>query len=222
MKRVLLASLSLLAIAAAATPAASADLPRQMPVKAPAYVPAYYNWTGLYVGINGGGAFGNSNWSALGTSFNTSGGLIGGTVGYNWQMGQAVFGLEGDADWSSLSSSTTAGCPPGCKTESNWLSTIRGRLGYAADRWMPYVTAGAAFGNIDADIPGFAGVDTTKTGWTAGGGVEFAISGPWTAKVEYLYVDLGNAGCSLACGTASPNNVSLKENVVRGGINYRF
>jgi len=161
MKRVLLASLSLLAIAAAATPAASADLPRQMPVKAPAYVPAYYNWTGLYVGINGGGAFGNSNWSALGTSFNTSGGLIGGTVGYNWQMGQAVFGLEGDADWSSLSGSTTAGCPPGCKTESNWLSTIRGRLGYAADRWMPYVTAGAAFGNIDADIPGFAGVDTT-------------------------------------------------------------
>jgi outer membrane immunogenic protein len=223
MKRILLTSLSLVALTAAATQATAADLPRQMPVKAPAYVAPYYNWTGFYLGINGGYGFGNSNWSGAGTgSFNTNGGLIGGTAGYNWQLGQAVLGLEGDGDWSGISGSTTNSlCPGGCKTSNNWLATARGRLGYAADRWMPYVTGGAAFGDIKASIPGFTSVDTTKAGWTVGAGVEFAISGPWTAKLEYLYVDLGSANCAT-CGPSAPDNVSLKENIVRGGINYRF
>jgi outer membrane immunogenic protein len=223
MKRILLTSLSLVALAAAATQATAADLPRQMPVKAPAYMAPYYNWTGFYLGINGGYGFGNSNWSAAGTgNFNTNGGLIGGTAGYNWQIGQAVLGLEGDGDWSGISGSTTNSlCPGGCKTSNDWLATVRGRVGYAADRWMPYATAGAAFGDIKASIPGFTAVDTTKVGWTVGAGVEFAISGPWTAKLEYLYVDLGNASCAV-CGPSSPDNVSLKENIVRGGVNYRF
>jgi len=222
MKRLLLASLSLMAIAAASQ-AVAADLPRQMPVKAPAYVAPYYNWTGFYLGVNGGYGFGNSNWSGAGTgTFNASGGLIGGTAGYNWQFGQAVVGLEGDGDWSGISGSTNnALCPGGCQTSNNWLATARGRLGYAADRWLPYVTGGAAFGDIKAAIPGFAGVDTTKAGWTVGAGVEFAINGPWTAKLEYLYVDLGNDNCG-SCGVSSPDNVSLKSNIVRGGINYRF
>jgi outer membrane immunogenic protein len=223
MKRILLTSLSLAAIAAAATQAMAADLPRQLPVKAPAYVAPYYNWTGFYLGINGGWGFGHSNWNGAGTgSFNTNGGLIGGTAGYNWQLGQAVLGLEGDGDWSGINGSTTNSvCPGGCKTSNNWLATARGRLGYAADRWMPYVTGGAAFGDIKASIPGFTGVDTTKAGWTVGAGVEVAIAGPWTAKLEYLFVDLGNAKCAV-CGPSSPDNVSLKENIVRGGINYRF
>lgn len=223
MKRILLTSLSLVAIAAAATQAMAADLPRQLPVKAPAYVAPYYNWTGFYLGINGGWGFGNSNWNGAGTgSFNTNGGLIGGTAGYNWQLGQAVLGLEGDGDWSGINGTTTNSlCPGGCKTSNNWLATARGRLGYAADRWMPYVTGGAAFGDIKASIPGFTGVDTTKAGWTVGAGVEVAIAGPWTAKLEYLFVDLGNANCAV-CGPSSPDNVSLKENIVRGGINYRF
>jgi outer membrane immunogenic protein len=220
MKRMLLASAGLLAMATAAM---AADLPRQMPVKAPAYVPAYYNWTGFYLGLNAGGGFGRSRWDGIPTnSFNTSGALVGGTAGYNWQYGQAVLGLEGDADWSGISGTTNVNCPLGCKTSNNWLSTIRGRLGYAGDRWMPYVTGGAAFGDIKASIPGFSSIDTTKAGWTVGAGLEFAIAGPWTAKVEYLYVDLGNANCGIACSGISPDNVSLKENIVRGGINYRF
>jgi outer membrane immunogenic protein len=223
MKRILLTSLSLVALAAAATHATAADLPRQIPVKAPAYIAPYYNWTGFYLGINGGYGFGNSSWSSPSSgSFNTNGGLIGGTAGYNWQLGPAVLGIEGDGDWNGISGTTNNNCAPGCKTSSNWLATVRGRLGYAADRWMPYVTAGGAFGDIKASIPGFSGMDTTKAGWTAGAGVEFAISGPWTAKLEYLYVDLGSANCGFSCGGFPPDNVSLKENIVRGGINYRF
>ncbi len=122
--------------------------------KAPVYVP--YSWTGFYVGLNGGGGFGNSSWDSTGNR-NISGGLAGGTIGYNYQWGRAVFGVEGDIDWADIDGSTNNGCPLGCKTRDNWLSTVRGRLGYAADRFMPFITGGAAFGDIRASTPGFAG-----------------------------------------------------------------
>ena len=128
-----------------------------------------YNWTGFYIGINGGGGFGRSQWDSTG-SFNTSGGLVGGTVGYNYQFGQGVVGLEGDIDWANINGTTNTSAPLGCKTSDHWLSTVRGRLGYAADRFMPFVTGGAAFGDIRASTPGFAGASTTNAGWTVGGG----------------------------------------------------
>jgi outer membrane immunogenic protein len=226
MKRILLAA-GLLALAGSIGAAEAADLsrpPPAMPTKAPYFVP-YYNWTGFYVGVNGGGAWGNSAWSGLiPSSFTTSGGLLGGTVGYNWQFGQFVWGLEGDADWTDMRGTANIAACAGfvCRTRNDWLSTARGRVGYAIDRFMPYVTGGLAVGNIRATNP-FGGVDSTNAGWTAGAGVEVAIAGPWTAKVEYLHVDLGNANCGLACGfPVGGNTVSLTSEVVRGGINYRF
>ena len=123
-----------------------------MPAKAPAYIAPIYNWTGFYVGINGGGGWGGSEFSAPFStgSFDTSGGLVGGTIGYNWQMNQFVFGLEGDIDWSNIrGSAACAGTT--CEARNDWLSTVRGRFGYAFDRFMPYVTGGAAFGNIKTD-----------------------------------------------------------------------
>jgi outer membrane immunogenic protein len=223
MKRVILACVGVLALGGTA---AAADLPPAGPVpyyKAPAYAPAY-NWSGFYLGINGGGGWGRSDWTTTG-GFNTSGGLVGGTIGYNYQINQAVLGVEGDIDWADINGSvTTAGCPAAtatCTTGDNWLSTVRGRLGYAADRFMPYVTGGAAFGDINASGPGLAGNDTTNVGWTLGGGIEFAIAGHWTAKAEYLYVDLGHVACGVACGAAT-ENVSWKSNIGRVGINYRF
>jgi outer membrane immunogenic protein len=221
MKRLCLALIGLMALAGSA---AAADLPRPAPVpyyKAPpAYMP--YNWTGFYIGINGGGAFGTSNWDSNG-SRNISGGLVGGTIGYNYQWGQAVFGVEGDIDWADINgTSTNATCPLGCKTSDTWLSTVRGRLGYAADRFMPFVTGGAAFGDIRASTPGFASASSTNAGWTLGGGIEGAITQNWTAKVEYLYVDLGNFNCGLNCGVGVTNNVSFKTNILRAGINYKF
>jgi outer membrane immunogenic protein len=228
MKRFLLASAGVLVMAGSLGGASAADLSRPPPpmvTKAPYFAP-YYNWTGLYAGINGGYAWGSSNWSAMGSSFDVNGGLFGGQVGYNWQFGQFVFGLEGDGDWSGLRGSNNlffCGAAA-CQTRNDFLATARGRVGYAADRWMPYLTAGLAVGNIHTTNAGFPGVDQTNAGWTVGGGLEVAVVGNWTAKAEYLYVDLGTAGCGVVCGPPFPagNNVGLTTNVVRGGINYRF
>lgn len=219
MKRVFLASVAVVALTGAA---AAADLPAAPApyYKAPVAVP-YYNWSGFYLGVNGGGAFGRSSWDSTG-GFNIDGGVVGGTVGYNYQFGRAVFGVEGDIDWSGVKNSTTTGCPAGCQTSDSWLSTVRGRLGYAADRFLPYITGGAAFGNIQASTPGFAGASATNAGWTIGAGLEFAIAGNWTAKAEYLYVDLGSFNCGVSCGVAGVDNVSFRENLIRGGVNYRF
>jgi outer membrane immunogenic protein len=222
MKRSLAAALGFLAFAAA-MPASAADLPRSTPYKAPAYV-AQYNWTGFYLGINGGGTWGDSDWNGLAVSNSPSGGLIGLTAGYNWQGAGSpwVFGLEGDIDWSNIRGSTTAApCTTSCETRNSWLSTARGRIGYAFDRFMPYVTGGAAFGDIKAAPAGLAGTKDTNVGWTVGVGIEGVIAGNWTAKVEYLYTDLGDTTCAAAnCGTAT--NVDLQLNVLRAGLNYRF
>lgn len=228
MKLILAASVSTLALVGALAPAAAADLPRQMPAKAPAYVAPYYNWTGFYIGINGGGAFGDSSWSAptVGGStgdFNVSGAMIGGTVGYNWQFGQFVAGLEGDIDWTNIKGSTLTNCGAiACETRNDWLGTARGRIGYAFDRVMPYVTGGVAFGNIKGVSTGFAGVDETNVGWTVGGGLEVAVFGNLSVKGEYLYVDLGSVGCGASCGALAGNNIDLRTSIVRGGLNYRF
>ena len=219
MKRVVFACLGMLGLAATAN---AADLPRRYdPVPQRTFVPVY-NWTGFYIGINGGGGWGDSKWDSVG-SFDVSGGMIGGTVGYNWQSAQWVFGLEGDLDWTNINGSSTAACVAGCKTSNNWLATVRGRVGYAFDRFLPYVTGGLALGNIKASQPGFTGGDDTNAGWTVGGGLEFVIAGNWTAKAEYLYVDLGKFNCGLACGNGiNPDNVSFSSHLVRGGVNFRF
>jgi outer membrane immunogenic protein len=219
MKRLFVAGVALVGLTGAAV---AADLP---PGGAPYYAAPYalpvFTWTGFYVGVNGGGGFGNSAWDTT-SSFSTTGALVGGTIGYNYQMGPAVLGAEGDIDWSNIKGTTTTGaCPAGCTTSDSWLSTLRARLGYAAGRFMPYVTGGGAFGNINAATPGLVGGGATNVGWTVGAGLEFAIAGHWSAKAEYLYVDLGKFNCGAGCGAPS-DNVSFTTSLVRGGINYRF
>ena len=221
MKRFLVAGLGLVALAA--MPASAADLPRgSMPYKAPAYV-AQYNWTGFYLGINGGGAWGDSDWNGFAVSNSPSGGMIGGTAGYNWQGAGSpwVFGLEGDIDWTNIRDNATACGALNCQTKNNWLGTVRGRVGYTFDRFMPYFTGGLAFGDVEANIAGFAGSKDTNLGWTVGVGIEGVIAGNWTAKLEYLHADLGDTTCSaIACGAAT--NVDLSLNILRAGLNYRF
>jgi outer membrane immunogenic protein len=189
----------------------------------PAQVTQAYNWTGFYIGANGGGGWGHSYWDANATGMNLSGAQVGGTAGYNWQSGNAVFGLEGDLDWSNLKgSATTTLCPFGCNTSDTWLSTVRGRAGYAFGGVLPYVTGGLAVGDIRAGFPGFATASTTNAGWTVGGGIEVALPGNWSAKAEYLHVDLGRFDCGIDCGAAGTDNVSMHDNVVRAGLNYHF
>ena len=159
MKRFLLAVTAGLMAASMASPSFAADLPRPA-YKAPMYV-APFSWTGFYVGLNGGYGFGKSNWTnALGTTgdFDVKGALAGGTLGYNLQTGAWVWGLEGDIDYSWMQGSVVnaaVGCGgAGCETRNTWLATGRGRIGYAWDRFLPYITGGAAYGNIKSTQPG--------------------------------------------------------------------
>ncbi len=230
MKRFTLTACVGLIAAAVASPSFAADLPPptyQTPsYKAPAYSPEYYvapfSWTGFYLGINGGYGFGSSNWTNVtGTSgdFDVSGGLAGGTLGYNLQTGVWVWGIEADAAYSWIKGS---GCGANCETRNDWLGTARGRIGYAWDHWMPYLTAGAAFGDVKMTPFSGGGSETkTKIGWTAGVGVEYAFLGAWSAKIEYLYVDLGTATVSAATAGLD-NDVKFSTSIVRGGVNYRF
>jgi len=221
MRRFLLTTICLCALTGGAF---AADLPRGAPpAKEPVFL-AGYNWTGFYAGINGGYGWADSNWSAFGTGSNPSGGLVGGTLGFNWQgVGSPyVFGVEGDIDWSDIKGRFVNGaCPSGCETKNTWLGTLRGRLGYAADRVMPYFTGGLAIGDVQATRASFGSVSDTQVGWTIGAGVETAVAANWTAKIEYLYVDLGSMSCNApACLPGT--NVSFHTNIVRAGVNLRF
>ena len=157
--------------------------------------------------------------------------MVGGTLGVNFQTSAFVFGVEGDWDYSAINTGTTASIctfSGSCQTGNNWLATARGRAGYAADRVLFYATAGGAFANVQTN---FNGTTTTHTqsGWTAGAGLEWAFADNWTAKVEYLYVNLGNgsvncatAACLAFAGAPIPVSVGLTENLFRAGVNFKF
>jgi outer membrane immunogenic protein len=208
----------------------AADLPQAPPpAQAPvAYVPTLapvYNWGGIYVGVNGGYGFGHSEWTggALSTgNFNTSGFVVGGTLGFNYQVDAFVLGGETDLDFTGIQGTSGACTVLGaiCQTSNDWLGTTRGRLGYAADRVLFYGTAGAAYGNVQANVNGVTN-SNTEFGWAAGAGIEAAFADNWTARVEYLYVDLSKASCGSACGGA-PVSVSFADSIVRAGIDFKF
>ena len=235
MKRILLGAFAVLTTFAMAAPSFSADLPRQgygtgygtgyrPAYKAPMWV-APFSWSGFYAGINAGYGWGTSDWSSAATtgSPKVKGGLAGVTLGYNLQTGVWVWGVEGDFDasWMKGTATGTGACAgAGCTTKDTWLGTTRLRVGYAWNRWLPYLTGGAAFGNIKMTPVGGPDESKTRVGWTAGAGVEWAFAGPWSAKFEYLYVDLDKATCGAACVLST--NVSFKENLFRVGVNYRF
>jgi outer membrane immunogenic protein len=200
--------------------------------KAPVVAPAaVYNWTGLYAGIEGGWGWGSTNHTDLTPTpfdrgpWNINGGFLGGTVGYNWQMNQFVFGLEGDGSWADIHKDFHGvACNSGlCFTDIRSLGTIRARGGIAMNNWLFYLTGGAAVADVRAGIYGCSPTscigDTTRWGWTGGGGVEWGFAPQWSAKLEYLYADLGNKVNYL---TGFNNTVSVTSNIIRGGINYHF
>src|SRR6185312_7753145 len=161
-----LAALALLAIPFAAS---AADMPVKNYYKgAPRSVMSYYNWSGLYVGAVVGYGFGSSTWSPSGLSISPKGMMYGATLGYNWQMGSFVYGLEGDYSISSVKGSVAC-LAFSCETSNTSLGTVRGRIGYAMDRFLPYFTAGAAFGNIKASTTAGNGDSASKIGWALGG-----------------------------------------------------
>lgn len=215
MKKVLLASACLFALAA---PASAADLAARPYTKAPVAPVAVYNWTGFYLGIVGGGAWENSS-----TDPKMKGGFVGGTAGYNWQTGNVVFGLEADGSWADVNASATAlGVTVSSKTDA--LGTVRGRIGYAVNQVLFYGTGGYAWidNKISVSALGVTVSDTKwHSGWTVGAGVEAFFAPQWSVKGEYLYRSLGsenyfsNLGAPLASGT-------LNLHTVQVGVNYHF
>ena len=191
------------------------------------------NWTGAYVGVEGGYGWGETRHSdATGFnsgSFSANGGLFGGTAGYNFQSGPLVYGIEGDMSWADMSGKSI-NCSGTCGTHLSDLGTVRGRLGYSFGTIMPYATAGLAFGDVHGDEGPIAfgaqgAGNTYRVGWAAGAGVEDAFAPRWSAKLEYLHADLGSGPVfddALAGGGTAAQHVKFQTDIVRGGINYKF
>jgi outer membrane immunogenic protein len=232
-------------------PASAAD----MPVKAPPSAAPIYEWTGFYAGGNLGYSVGRNHssernstnlvFSAQSFTLGPAGGLAGGQIGYNWQPAvNWVFGIEADWQWTGQKDSvciTTCGGAGGAtgfsltvEQKLHWFATLRGRIGYARDGWLWYVTGGGAWGGVtendellQAGILTTARFAQTKGGWTLGGGIETALAGNWSAKLEYLYVDLGSTTDSLRFlneGIPDTQTISkaVRDHLIRLGLNYRF
>jgi outer membrane immunogenic protein len=252
------------------TSALAADLPAPIYRKAPVVVDPGYDWTGFYLGGNLGYSWGRSSdtsslTNGVGTPLFTSSGSTnldgvvgGGQIGYNWQVQNWVWGLEGDIQGTGEKGSRGYTCgvavctppvggflalvlpgpavPVTLSQKIDWFGTVRGRVGIlATPRILFYATGGLAYGEvatnatIGAALSPFSATDT-KAGYTVGAGIEGAIGGNWTAKLEYLYVDLGRVSGSFATtipalggGTLASNYSSrITDNVLRVGVNYKF
>lgn len=237
--------------------ASAADLPRRAPAPAPVVAPVY-NWTGLYVGVHGGWVWSDTDAT---TSFapagfadtfsyahDADGGMLGGQIGFNYQIANWVIGIEADLSWVDLGSTATVApltaagvaIPGSFHTSSfdmNWFGTVRGRLGFTANTLLVYVTGGFAFADIDHAVvsadptTAFAvagGASDTRGGWTVGGGFEWGFAPNWSVKAEYLYYDLGDTTLALTDPVTLVGPVTSSttfENtghIVRVGLNYRF
>jgi outer membrane immunogenic protein len=194
----------------------------------PVIVRLSYIWAGYYLGLYAGGAFGQSSHaSELGPllstgNFPVSGAMVGGTIGFNFQRDNLVAGIEFDAGWANIKGNTSNNCGGLiCETSNPGIVTLRARLGYAFDRILPFVTIGGALGDVRAEVIGSGATNPQKAGLAIGAGVEYALGTNWTAKAEYLYVDFGKTTCS-DCNLGFADTVTLKINVLRAGLNYKF
>jgi outer membrane immunogenic protein len=220
--------------------ASAADIP----VKAPAArtfvatpLTAFPVWSGWYAGIAGGGGWGQAEQSDpfpfTSGRYDISGGLVGGTLGANWQSGSWVFGLETDLSWANIEGSTRgiggacAGAPRNCESEIRALGTARGRVGLAWNNVLPYVTGGLAYADVHGaeGVAGAGGAGSKwVTGWTVGAGVEAMLAPQWSGKLEYLYVDLGNKHIfnNTFGGAVFQESLDITAHVVRVGLNYKW
>lgn len=205
----------------ASSAAGAADIPtKALPYSAPIYGPV---WSGFYAGVNAG-----YGWATFDNDFGTDkmkGFIGGGQLGYNWQLNSFVLGVEGDIQYSAQKRSETAtigGITITGEEKIPWFATARGRLGYAFDNVMIYGTGGVAWTNFKASVSALGATvstETTKAGWTAGGGVEWMVLPRWSVKAEYLYIDAGTTTLEVAGASASGK---LKDNIARLGVNYHF
>jgi outer membrane immunogenic protein len=224
-----------------AAPAIAADLTLKAPL---VFVPPpVFSWTGLYIGVHGGGAWADKQWDITNTGIRgrfleqhtASGFLGGGQIGFNYQTGPLVWGAEAQFSWSDLDGTSGCGFQTGldCHTKANWLGTAAARLGFAFDRTLVFVKGGSAWVNDKYDISGtfapfpIVSVDQTRWGWMFGTGIEHAFYGNWSVKVEYDYLDFGKktlnfTGLTAVTGYDEPVDIRQRVHLVKFGLNYRF
>jgi outer membrane immunogenic protein len=219
-------------------PAEAADIavnPRPAPAPvSPTYIPAAFFWTGYYLGITGGAAWGTTPFTdpfhsgATGTTGNSKGWTVGGVTGINYQIGWVVIGAEFDFTDAFIKSEILDSAHTNLQTDTMWTSTVTGRLGLAFDRVLVFGKGGGAFAyDRDTVAPSTGGAgtgSTTRTGWTVGGGVEYAITEHWIGRVEYDYLKFASKGLTFAGPSVNTIGaaVGLNINEVRGAISYKF
>jgi outer membrane immunogenic protein len=215
--------------------AQAADLPHPPPppaVAPVAYAPPVYNWSGFYVGGHVGGGFADSSWSDPFTggadTFNKGGFLGGGQIGFNAQFDALVLGLEGDLSWTGLKGSRLDSIGDTLSTNTQWTSTVTGRIGAAFDRLLVYGKGGVAFAHDKDRLTDLAlntsSVNLTRTGWTAGAGLEYALNQNWAVRLEYDYLGFGSKTPNFttpALGTVA-SNAKLNVQEVKAGIDFKF
>jgi outer membrane immunogenic protein len=242
MKRILLTTVSL-GVLSLLSPAFGADLPTYS--KAPAFAAPVYDWTGVYFGVFGGGGYGNHNINnALGNTgnadftanYSSTGGVAGGELGYNWQSGIYVVGIEGDLFWSGIkgndASAIAAGVYPLTSVDADnlrWGGTIRARGGFTIDRWLMFFTGGYAFGDIDhTNTDAVGGVDrftVHANGLTAGAGFAYALTNNVIGKFEYRYYNFNGynrPGTPLTPNGQLPYTTESTYSVVTIGLDFKF
>lgn len=228
LKTALLSS-AMLAVAAA-TSAGAADLAVAPYTKAPPVSPAY-DWSGFYVGVFGGAGFTNHDISNFGGSANYggSGGTAGGAIGANWQFGSLVLGVEADGAWASSRSNDAFELGPNDATTLRSTASVRARAGWAIDRFLVFLTGGWAHGGLrhtDTDpVLGTDSFTTSRSGWTAGGGLDYAFTPQLIGTFDYRYYDFGSFGrdgTPLTPNGQLPYRVSATASTVTVGLAYKF
>lgn len=216
--------------------AQAADLPVRpapAPVAPVAYAPPVYNWSGFYIGGHIGGGFENSKWTEPFTgatdTFNHGGFLGGAQIGANAQFNWLVIGLEGDFSWTSMikGTGTDTRIPSDTITTSpQWTSTVTGRVGAAFDRLLVYGKGGVAFADDKSTFTPVGGSTftdtTTRVGWTAGAGLEYALTQNWAVRAEYDYLGFGSKQLTFATAPAVTANASLNVQEIKAGFDYKF
>jgi len=234
-------------------PALSADLPARTYTKAPAVVAApIYNWSGFYAGLNGGGGWSRECYTLTSVAgapiantpsegcHSASGGLVGGQVGYRWQIASWVFGVEGQGDWANLkgsNASLTALIPYTNQTKIDAIGLLTGQVGYAWNNIMLYVKGGAAVtdnkyssyfpvgnGFAAAGVP-FNQASDTRWGGAVGAGVEVGFAPNWSVAVEYVHLFMGNPNVTFpasAIAVTRSDNISQGVDLATVRVNYRF
>jgi outer membrane immunogenic protein len=240
MKKVLLVSASLIALGAAA-PAVAADLAARPYTKAPAMIAAVYDWSGFYIGANGGWGSSRNSWDSVAPfavgaegSNNANGGTVGGQVGYRWQAGTWVFGLEAQGNWADFKGSNASTLfGPGFvnNSKTNAFGLFTGQVGYAANNFLLYVKGGAAVTSNSYRINTAAGAlfgttsDDTRWGGTIGVGAEYAFAPNWSVGLEYDHLFMQDKTYNFTNGAGvlvGNDRVRQDVDLVTARLNYKF